>query len=118
MKKNYPFALPCLAGISIVTTLTFSCKKDHPATIPVLTTSAITNITDSTASSGGNITSDGGSPVQGRGVNWDTEVSFPGTTSSSDGTGTGNFSSSIKGLVPGTTYYVRAYAINTVGTAY
>ena len=118
MKKNYPFGLPCLVGISILTTLTFSCKKDHPATIPVLTTSAITNITDSTASSGGNITSDGGSAIGGRGVNWDTSAAFINPAETSDGTTSGSFSSSMTGLYPATAYYVRAYAINTVGTGY
>jgi sugar lactone lactonase YvrE len=118
MKKNYPFPLPFLVCITIVAILTFSCKKDHPASIPILTTSAITNITDSAASSGGKITSDGGSPVQGRGVTWDTSAAFLHPAETNDGTGTGSFSSSITGLVPGTTYYVRAYAVNAVGTGY
>ncbi len=54
-----------------------------------------------------------------RGVCWSTSES-PTTADSktTDGTGTGEFTSSITGLTAGTTYYVRAYATNAVGTSY
>ena len=86
---------------------------------PVLTTVAVSAITSTTATSGGNITNDGGSPVTARGVCWGT-VQNPTIAEgkSSDGTGTGNFTSSITGLAPGVTYYIRAYATNSIGTAY
>ena len=90
------------------------------AGLPVLTTTAYSNLTTTTASSGGNITSDGGTAVTARGVCWSTS-SNPTTslsTKTSDGTGTGSFPSSITGLTANTTYYVRAYATNTSGTAY
>jgi hypothetical protein len=118
MKKDHAIALPCLVGILIVATMALSCKKDHTSSLPILTTTPVTNITDSTASSGGTISSAGGSSVMGRGVNWDTASTFASIKSSSDGTGTGNFSSSLTGIFPATTYYVRAYAINSVGTGY
>jgi len=84
-----------------------------------VTTNAVTNVTDTSASSGGNVTDDGGASVTARGVCWNTSGS-PTTsdTCTSDGTGTGNFTSSLTGLNPGTTYYVRAYATNSVGTSY
>jgi len=87
--------------------------------IPTVTTSAITNITSTTATSGGNITSDGGASVTARGVCWSTTANPTTTdTKTSDGTGTGSFTSSITGLTPGTSYHARAYATNSVGTAY
>ncbi len=88
-------------------------------TLPILTTDPLTNITQTTAISGGNITSDGGSPVTIRGVCWSTAsgptISDPHTT---DGTGTGIFISEVTNLLPNTFYYVRAYATNSIGTAY
>ncbi|OGD09930.1 MAG: hypothetical protein A2Y86_00420 [Candidatus Aminicenantes bacterium RBG_13_62_12] len=88
-------------------------------TAPTVTTAAVSNITGSSADSGGNVTSDGGESVTARGVCWNTTGS-PTTadSSTSNGTGTGAFTSSLTGLTPGTTYYVRAYATNSVGTAY
>jgi hypothetical protein len=87
--------------------------------IPILTTTSISNSTSNSATSGGNITSDGGATVTARGVCWSTNQT-PTTADShtSDGTGTGTFVSSITGLNATTTYYVRAYATNSVGTAY
>jgi hypothetical protein len=87
--------------------------------LPTVTTSAVTNITQTNATSGGNVTSDGGATVTVRGVCWNTSSS-PTTTNShsSDGSGTGTFVSSLTSLSPNTLYYVRAYATNSVGTAY
>ena len=100
--------------------LSVRCVKDgDPISLPVVTTSSISNITDTSALSGGEITSDGGSPVTGRGVCWSTSPG-PGITDNitTDGAGSGSFTSSITGLSPTTTYYVRAYATNGAGTSY
>ena len=84
-----------------------------------LTTTEITSITTTTANGGGNILSDGGSPITAKGLCWSTsENPTIANSKTSDGTGTGVFSSSITGLLPVTTYYVRAYATNAYGTAY
>ncbi len=90
-----------------------------PLEVPVVTTTAISALVDKTATSGGNVTSDGGSAVTARGVCWSTGLT-PTTADSktSDGTGTGTFTSSIIGLTPETTYNVRAYATNAAGTGY
>ena len=84
-----------------------------------LTTNVATTVTNITAISGGNITSDGGTPVTARGVCWSTS---PNPTVANDstrnGVGPGAFTSNISGLLGSTTYYVRAYAINTTGVAY
>jgi uncharacterized protein (TIGR02145 family) len=91
----------------------------NPATIPILTTLPVTSVTQTTASSGGNVTSDGASVIFARGICWDTSVN-PTTANSktSNETGIGEFISSVSGLFEGTTYYLRAYATNSVGTAY
>ena len=89
------------------------------ATIPTVTTAAVTNVSSTAAASGGNVTSDGGDPVTARGVCWNTAASPTiANSKTTDGTGTGAFTSNLTGLLPVTTYYVRAYATNSVGTAY
>ena len=97
------------------------CIKDSETNyqVPVLTTSAITNISKSSASSGGNISNDGGVSVTSRGVCWSTNQT-PNTVNSktSNGTGIGSFSSNLTSLTSNTTYYVRAYATNSIGTGY
>jgi len=87
--------------------------------IPAVTTTSITGITENTATSGGNVTDEGGSAIIYRGVCWSTE-SNPTTIDNitTDGTGTGSFTSYLTGLTENTTYYVRAYATNIEGTAY
>ena len=110
--------------VLILSFLTLSCSSNDDsdnsnATLPTLTTAAITSIETTTAISGGIISSDGASNVTSRGICWSTNTN-PTTADSktSDGTGTGNFVSNLTGLLPNTTYYVRAYATNSVGTAY
>lgn len=92
-------------------------KYTNPA--PTVTTAAVSNITDTTATCGGNVASEGGSAVTARGVCWSTSAN-PTTADNltSDGTGAGSFTSSITGLTAGTTYHVRAYATNSGGTSY
>ncbi len=86
---------------------------------PTVTTTSVTSVTGNSASSGGNVTADGGSAVIARGICWNT-TGTPTIANSftSDGSGTGAFTSSISSLSAGTTYYVRAYATNANGTAY
>lgn len=90
------------------------------STLPTLTTTAVSSITQTTASSGGNISNDGGAAITGRGVCWSTSVNptIALSTKTTDGTGIGAFTSNITGLTANATYYVRAYATNSVGTAY
>src|SRR5664279_1269858 len=87
--------------------------------VPTLLTAPVTSITLTSAVSGGNITDDGGSDVTARGICWNT-VTGPTLANSktSTGTGKGSFVSNLTGLTAGTTYYVRAYATNSAGTAY
>lgn len=94
----------------------FTTQVDYP----YVTTAAISNITDNSATCGGNVVSDGGASVTERGVVWSTspnpDISL--STKTVDGSGTGNFVSQITGLSSKTTYYVRAYATNSKGTTY
>ena len=87
--------------------------------LPTITTQAVTDVKYVSASCGGNVTATGGASVTARGVCWSTS---PNPTiedaHTTNGTGTGSYTSSITGLISGTTYYVRAYATNSVGTAY
>ncbi len=93
--------------------------KPTVATAPQLTTSDITGLTDTSAKSGGIIISDEGAAITAKGVCWDTTTNPTISNNfTSDGTGSGNFTSTIKGLIANTTYYVRAYATNSVGTGY
>ena len=88
-------------------------------TVPTVTTNTVSSITSSTATCGGDVTSTGGVSVTARGVCWGTSQNpTVSDTHTTNGTGSGSFTSSITGLAPGTTYYVRAYATNSVGTSY
>ncbi|MBQ7489975.1 MAG: fibrobacter succinogenes major paralogous domain-containing protein [Bacteroidales bacterium] len=84
-----------------------------------VSTDLVTNITSKTATCGGNVIDEGCGTVSARGVCWDT---LPNPTIADDhtvdGSGLGTFSSSMTGLIPGTLYYVRAYATNDIGTNY
>ena len=100
-----------------------ACKKeenDPKPELPILTTTPVSGITAESAISGGAITSDGGSLIFRKGICWGTNPA-PDTslgTKTKDGSGTGNFISQLKGLIGGTAYYVRAYAVNAKGLAY
>lgn len=110
--------------VTILLTTT-TCKKlavDPPPaneTAPTVVTSSITNITEISATGGGNITSQGSFPVTARGACWSTS-SNPTISDvhTSDGIGTGSFTSNITGLNSNTPYYVRVYATNSAGIAY
>jgi uncharacterized protein (TIGR02145 family) len=99
------------------------CIKDSlgfgSVMIPTVTTSSATGITPSSATLGGDVTSDGGSAVTSRGVAYglSTNPTTSGTITT-DGSGVGSFVSTLAGLISGTQYYVRAYATNSVGMAY
>ena len=120
LTANTTYYLRAYASNSIGTAygseISFTTLQPIP---PVLTTASATLITTTTAFSGGSVTSDGGSPLTLRGVCWNTAHNpTTGNTKTSDGLGIGNFVSNISGLIPNGTYYLRAYATNSVGTGY
>ncbi|MDY0099152.1 MAG: fibrobacter succinogenes major paralogous domain-containing protein [Bacteroidales bacterium] len=106
-----------IAGLVAGLTALNGCKEKEE--IPTVTTTAVTAVTTTGASTGGDVTSDGGAEVTARGVCYGTtanpDITGPHTT---DASGTGPFTSTLTGLTPGTTYHVRAYATNSEGTAY
>ena len=99
-----------------------SCKEKADLTVPtapLLTTTYVSRITQTTALSGGYISDDGGGEITDRGICWSTDPD-PTTADAreSDGRGAGSFTASMTGMASNTKYYVRAYAVNGAGTAY
>lgn len=87
--------------------------------LATLSTLPLSDITGTAAVCGGNITDDGGTSVIQRGVCWSaTPMPTTANNLSSDGSGVGNYTSTLNDLQPEVTYYVRAYATNGAGTAY
>jgi len=87
--------------------------------IPVVTTAEVTDVTGNSALCGGTVTDDGGMAITARGVCWSTSHDPTlGDSHTTDGMGTGSFTSSLTGLSTGTTYYVRAYATTAQATSY
>ncbi len=87
--------------------------------VPTVTTIQVSNITDNSAVSGGNVTYDGGALITEKGICWSKTpepdlYDFP----IPDGTGSASYSSTMTNLEPVTTYYVRAYVKNSAWTAY
>ncbi|MBO3273336.1 Ig-like domain-containing protein [Hymenobacter defluvii] len=87
---------------------------------PTIVTSAANDISSTAATLGGNVTADGGANVIDRGVVYSSTATTPTTSNTkvTIGSGTGSFSQKVSGLTSGTTYYVRSYAINSMGTGY
>lgn len=122
MRSRYLVLLPVLL------TLVFCCHKDHnkppssgngtPITIPVIATTAVTQITDSSALSGGSFTTDGDLTITTKGVQWDTATNFPNHWTATASSGIGTFQATMSGLMSNTEYYVRAYAGTDTSTYY
>jgi uncharacterized protein (TIGR02145 family) len=87
--------------------------------LPTISTNSVSSIASTAATSGGNVSSDGGSTVTARGMVYN-NLQNPTTSDNftNNGTGTGSFISVVNGLSASTLYYIRAYATNSVGTAY
>jgi len=122
MRRRYLVLLPAILIVVI------SCHKDHnkppsngngsTVTIPVIATTAVTQITDSSAVSGGSFTTDGDLTITTRGIQWDTATSFPNRWTAAAGSGIGTFTATMTGLMVNTNYFVRAYAGTDTSTYY
>ena len=111
MKRIYLFML------MVVMTMMSCVPEVEKATVE---TKDVTDVTSSSARVVCNVSDDGGSEVSSRGVCWDTIYNPVIETASSmaAGSGVGNYECEIDGLNSNTTYYVRAYAINSAGVSY
>ena len=108
----------CYNGYAWVSMNGASALGNLPTLAPTISITAIGTVS---ATSGGNIIYDGGVSVIARGVVWSTTTGptvISNTGITTNGTGIGIYSSSITGLTENTTYYVRSYALNNVGTSY
>jgi len=116
MKKSILILLTVVFAIA-------SCNKDDDpvdnTNLPTLSTLAITEITPTSATSGGDITDTGGADITAKGVCWSTSQNPTILDFATDeGNNPSNYTSNITGLTANTTYYVRAYATNSKGTGY
>jgi len=110
-------------SLIIISILFVACSSEDdspPPTLAEVSTSGVVDITQTSAKSGGEITSSGGEEIIAKGVVWSTDENptIDLQTKTNDGTGDSNFNSSISNLDSGITYFIRAYATNSVGTAY
>lgn len=118
VESTYYYYYECDNGVDVIKTDVKSILPDS-YNLPTVITAEVSNVTSTTATTGGNVTKIGGSNVTARGVCWGTTTNPTLNDSCTiDGTGAGEFTSRLTGLTPNTTYYVRAYATNTKGTAY
>ena len=90
-----------------------------PVAVPTLITTDASGITQTTVTTGGTISNDGGATITERGIVYGTSTNpTTSNTKVSSGSGTGSFSVNITSLTPNTTYFIRSYAINSAGTGY
>ena len=99
--------------------VSFTTLEEIIVTLPTIITMDVTDITETSAVVGGEVTSDGGAEVTARGICWSTSQNPTIENDKTvEGSGLGSFQSNLVGLSQNTTYYVRAYATNSAGTAY
>ncbi len=111
-----------LTVLTAIPIIICSCKKNDaaPPVVPMITTTAVSNLTYNSATSGGAITSDGGAAITTSGVCWSKTNNTPTTSDSvkSGTTASGSFTFTLNNLSENTAYYVRAFATNSAGTGY
>jgi uncharacterized protein (TIGR02145 family) len=117
MNQLYKFALGIIFIIGFSCTVNPEGPNHH---IPSITAMSVVSVGQTTARCRSNVTSDGGATVTEKGVCWSATDTMPTyhDARTIDGSGTGEFFSSISGLTPNTRYYARTYAINEVGYNY
>lgn len=126
--KNYPKSIGlALLAMSLLFSLTISCSKDeiitdppiNPPLMPAVSTKGVTSITHNSASSGGTVTTNGGSAITQSGICWSTNANpHLANYSTSQGPNETTFTSAMVELSPSTTYFMRAYVITSAGIGY
>lgn len=108
--------------LGFISLFTISCEKEKSSeskSLPTITTNDVSDLTETTVTCGGHITSDGGSPIIARGVYWNTVSGVISEKNKTiDGKDTGMFESVITGLTTNTTYYITSYAKTANGIKY
>jgi len=119
MQKKINLRIRSLFVLVVLSLIITGCPPPIPPVLPTVTTTQASSVTASSVTTGGGITEDGGAAVTEKGICWSTST---GPTIANNpikaGNGLGNFTITISVLNPGVTYYVRAYATNSEGTAY
>jgi len=119
MRDNSFYAIAGAISLAVIMMISGCDKENGESTLPKLTTSPVTQITSTTALSGGTVTTPGSSAITSYGICWSTDPTptiaderqvFQGSTTT--------FTAALQGLQPATKYYVRAYASSADGTAY
>jgi hypothetical protein len=126
MNQNKTFFLSRFTLIILAIALLNSCKKDdsdqntnQSNQVPEISTVNASNITNTSVTSGGEIISEGSAIITAKGVCWSMSANTSvDDNTTSEGSGDADFTSTISGLSPNTTYYYRAYATNSQGTGY
>lgn len=121
LSSNIPYYVRAYAvnghGVAYSNEITIILESEM--TVPTVVTQDVVSILENMATGGGNVVEDGGAEVTERGICWSTShnptVSDEHLTS---GSGMGLFSCQMTDLEQDVAYYVRAYAINALGTAY
>lgn len=128
MKKNIRLLIISLFLVGFAFNFFTNCSTNKDSedntpkvtpTVPVVTTNELTNITFTTAEVSGTLVSNGNSPILSSGFCWSLNPTPTITDNNSkDGSQSGSFRTNMNNLSEGTSYYVRAYATNAVGTGY
>jgi uncharacterized protein (TIGR02145 family) len=96
-----------------------ACKKKEVENLSTVKTLLVADIKSTSALSGAYVYLDGGEEISQKGIVWSTTPGPTiGNSNTNEGPGIGYFTSRLTGLIPYTTYYARAYAINAVGISY
>jgi len=106
--------------LGIISLFLTTCKKENTKVVPTVTLSANTNIGVTEATFTVELNSTGGESLTEQGVCWSTSNASP-TIWDQKATGEVNSNSytiTVTNLTPETTYHLRAYAINSIGTGY
>ena len=110
-----------IAGVDTIYGSVLSFTTDAPS-VPILNTLTASNVLSISATCGGVITDSGGVAILQKGICWSTtqgaETATSGNNFTNDGTSSSTFGSIMKLLLPSTTYYVKAYAKNSIGLSY
>lgn len=119
MAANTTYYVKSYATNTLGTSYSTEKSVTLKANLPTVITSEVTDIIQTSATVGGEVIDDGGLNVTERGIYYGTSPNPESTgTKVQIGSGTGSFSEIITDLTSNTMYYLKAYAVNAIGTGY